>query len=697
MGRVPVSTIARAIVAVGLLLLFYVAGFALLAGLVWATIVLAQMAGAVPDFAFATATLAVGLIYPLWQIARAGVTQPPGAVLDEEQAPALWTLVRDVAAAVGTRPPDEIRLTDEVNAGVWEDAGRIGLGRGRRCLYLGVPLLVSIDDRQLMALLAHEMGHYAQGHTVFGAIVYRGGRSMRETIDRVGPNRAGGVVLSAFAAVYFLVALTVMRSMEYAADRAAVRMAGPIATRSLLTSIPILAATWDDTLWRYIATAEEDTAGDRYDQADLIDAFIHAERSEARPRERTPWDSHPPDADRLAAIGDEPVPGGAGSGPAVDLVGDRGALTAALTTEAFAARVVASAYRRADDLSGTLYRAAEDVNGRDYRGLGGVLDILGAGRAGFLAGRLSRPDLLADYVRCAISARLVRSAGARWVHVWGEQLTLRTAGGDVIDLRAPIEAACADPARVPALRLCLRDLGLPEPPGANPTSARPGFDTGLAFRRLPDGAPSEPLSLLLPDRLYLLAHYGGGRRIPADVLETAIAAAALAELRRLNRIVLVDGAVATVAIVDEASTGDRFLDSVLVHLVDSAPRPAYQWLQAIGPDAAATIRRRLSLAGFTELNDLPAATGTAEIVRLRTGLLATLRSPDPSGTPGEGELLAMLLWAAELTKPVFGWSVVAPRWFLGRLAARDPLMIGVRIVTGLSITLPSAGGGMESS
>ncbi|WP_369273087.1 hypothetical protein AB5J55_26860 [Streptomyces sp. R11] len=46
----------------------------------------------------------------------------PGLPVTEQQEPALWAAVRTLAEETGTRVPDEIVLTSDVNAAVAEDA-----------------------------------------------------------------------------------------------------------------------------------------------------------------------------------------------------------------------------------------------------------------------------------------------------------------------------------------------------------------------------------------------------------------------------------------------------------------------------------------------------------------------------------------------------------------------------------------------
>ncbi|GAA0701323.1 hypothetical protein GCM10010193_65200 [Kitasatospora atroaurantiaca] len=78
--------------------------------------------------------------------------------LRRSDAPALYGLADRVAAAVGTRPVDMIRVTDDFNAGF----GRFGLRR-RSVLRLGLPLWVPLTPQQRVALLGHEFGHDVNG------------------------------------------------------------------------------------------------------------------------------------------------------------------------------------------------------------------------------------------------------------------------------------------------------------------------------------------------------------------------------------------------------------------------------------------------------------------------------------------------------------------------------------------------------
>ena len=99
----------------------------------------------------------------------------PGRSLSGSEAPRLWSLTRDIATAVGTRPIDEIRVTPGTELAVYErGAGRRRTeDQGRRILVLGIGLLDGFGRAPFCAVLAHEYGHFAHRDTAGGDIALR--------------------------------------------------------------------------------------------------------------------------------------------------------------------------------------------------------------------------------------------------------------------------------------------------------------------------------------------------------------------------------------------------------------------------------------------------------------------------------------------------------------------------------------------
>jgi Zn-dependent protease with chaperone function len=87
-------------------------------------------------------------------------------VLFRADAPELFALVDEVARAVGTRSVHAIAVDGSINASVMT----YGV-RGRRLLVLGIPLWEVLTPAERIALLGHELAHYANGDTRNGLVV----------------------------------------------------------------------------------------------------------------------------------------------------------------------------------------------------------------------------------------------------------------------------------------------------------------------------------------------------------------------------------------------------------------------------------------------------------------------------------------------------------------------------------------------
>ena len=160
-------TTFRAGVSVLMLLGFYVLALGIVGGLGYASYWLWQehAGSGAAKLSYVTIAVTAGIVVALWRVIRAKPGEPDGVRLAPEQAPELWTTVRELAAEAKTRAPDELMITPDVNAAVSEDSKLLGFVGGRRHLYLGLPLLQALSVAQMRSVLAHELGHYSNSHT----------------------------------------------------------------------------------------------------------------------------------------------------------------------------------------------------------------------------------------------------------------------------------------------------------------------------------------------------------------------------------------------------------------------------------------------------------------------------------------------------------------------------------------------------
>lgn len=103
------------------------------------------------------------------------VREPEPVRLSPEENADFFAAVHALCAAIGIRPPRAILLSHQVNAWVQFVPGPAGLVGGARTLTIGLPLVAGLSARQLVGVLAHEFGHFAQ----------RGGMRAAHVINRI--------------------------------------------------------------------------------------------------------------------------------------------------------------------------------------------------------------------------------------------------------------------------------------------------------------------------------------------------------------------------------------------------------------------------------------------------------------------------------------------------------------------------------
>ncbi|MEU6879819.1 M48 family metallopeptidase [Streptomyces sp. NPDC046712] len=344
------GAVLRALRALVLLAGFYLLGLAMLTvlGLIdWAATLWAPGPWAL-KFYVVTAVLAVPVVRGMLMLRTPQDELTAGVVVTEADEPRLWRTVRELAEQVGTRAPDEIRLTAEVNAAVSEDSRLLGLLGGRRRLYLGLPLMAGLSEAQLRSVLAHEFGHYTHADTRLSALTARcrvqvertvahfeekaGGKVAKERarqekkaakriakgkkaheIDTAGVGftfRTMAKVYGAYGRFSLRATQADSRRQELAADLAAARIAGRDATASALREIAAVEAANGFYLDAYATLGAEfgllPPRGEVFGGVRHLLAARSEELAELRhdlpTRPASAYDSHPPIAERVALL-----------------------------------------------------------------------------------------------------------------------------------------------------------------------------------------------------------------------------------------------------------------------------------------------------------------------------------------------------------------------------------------------------------
>ncbi|MDT0433624.1 MULTISPECIES: M48 family metalloprotease [Streptomyces] len=566
------GAILRALRAVVLLCGFPLLSLLLLALLAGADVLaLTRLAGlAALKIVIVSFLLAVPVVQGVLMLRVPRAERPDGVTVTEADEPRLWALVRELADATGTRAPDEIVLTGEVNAAVGERPRLLGLLPGPRALHLGVPLLTGLSEAQLRSVLAHEYGHFTGGDTRLSALVVRGRVQLAVVIDRftsraddkvaaerarqeraaakrltrgrrprevdtrgVGLTyRAMAALYTAYAKLYLRASLSTARAQEYAADLTAARITGRDTTASALRALPALTAAHDFYLARYASLGVPVRL--LPPRGEFLGGFARmlAAREENLAELRTalpaapasPYDSHPPIAERVRRVEQLPSDGAPvaavvrvvngltgeapATGAALDLLTDPARTLAAL--EDVILTDDARSFRRAADwqdlldtamsahLTGadTPLRQALAAYTRRPPTLNDLLTLIDDGALWQLAHRLplseqaiaskgrafrefARP-VLRTSLRTMVLAEFSARSLLHWEFSWAHPATVRLPG-----------AAARDAASTDA------------PDNTRDTDARPGPDSEEVFEAALDAALADhpdtaPLRALLP-------------------------------------------------------------------------------------------------------------------------------------------------------------------------------------------------------
>jgi Zn-dependent protease with chaperone function len=255
----------------------------------------------------------------------------PGVRLTEDKYPKLFAEIRSIAAAVGQKMPAEVFLVPDLNAWVMQRGGRLIWG-GRRVMGLGLPLLNLLSVSELRAVLAHEFGHFYGGDTKLGPVIYNTRSAIARTVAGLARNRSLlQIPFSLYGKMYLRVTHGVSRQQEYAADELAAGVAGSRPLMEGLEKIhklaPAHAVYWQNEYMPIMGSGYHAPMLEGFNKF-LEDPRVEEMAARSLEEQKTgaavsPYGTHPPLGERLAAIRDLPAGGAArNTSPAVGLIGD---------------------------------------------------------------------------------------------------------------------------------------------------------------------------------------------------------------------------------------------------------------------------------------------------------------------------------------------------------------------------------------
>ena len=327
------SLAGRALLAVVLMIGFYILAVAIAAGLIY--IPYAEVAYAHRIHPKLAILCIIGALAILWSVLpRFDRFDSPGPQLTRDQHPHLFAELDGVAGSVRQEMPAEVYLVPDVNAWVTQRGGIMGFG-SRRVMGLGLPLMRMLTRSQFRAVLAHEFGHYYGGDTKLGPWIYKTRGAIGRTLQSLGEGSWLQLPFLAYGRMFLRITHAVSRRQEFVADELAARAVGsqPLigGLRTVHGMAPAFEAYW------FNECAPVLNAGFRPPLTEGFRQFVQAGRvadaigkqldEELKEGKTNPYDTHPPLRERIAAVEKLP-PGDFGSDdpPATTLLADVPAL-----------------------------------------------------------------------------------------------------------------------------------------------------------------------------------------------------------------------------------------------------------------------------------------------------------------------------------------------------------------------------------
>ena len=226
-----------------------------------------------------------------------------GVPMSREDQPSLWSLVDDVCEVTGQPGVDELRVTLAESA----SASEIG-PRFRRVLALPLAYLVALGDRELKAVIAHELFHFDHGDVGFSrrlATVYD---ALGRTLSRL--EGLGSILRYPFrwyARAVFRVLASLSRARELRADAYAAGWFGAEASARTLRITEwvgtAFAVYWRGNLARALDEGVMPPLAAGF-ASYIASLTAHGRLHDFKPAEDDqPFASHPTVVDRLTALG----------------------------------------------------------------------------------------------------------------------------------------------------------------------------------------------------------------------------------------------------------------------------------------------------------------------------------------------------------------------------------------------------------
>ncbi len=245
------------------------------------------------------------------------IPEPEGVEITAENAPGLHGMVQVICQKLGCPPFHSIKLYTDNNAFIAELPTLGLLGRYRRHLMIGVPLLIFLSEQELASVIAHECGHITGSHGREGMRIGRAQMVWERVAEELAKKGKDKYFFISRFLNWYVPALNDVhyrqsRLFELAADQASAAIAGPRAAADSLVKGQYWSSAIEHKFWESIMELNHAQPQPPEDIFVRMRAFVQdwfdpekADKLIGKIREfrSLPDATHPSPAERIAALG----------------------------------------------------------------------------------------------------------------------------------------------------------------------------------------------------------------------------------------------------------------------------------------------------------------------------------------------------------------------------------------------------------
>jgi Zn-dependent protease with chaperone function len=234
-----------------------------------------------------------------------------GTVIHNQAAMPLWDELGAICDKVGTARPDQVIVGIDDNFFVTELPITVdGKTYSNRSLYVSLSLLKQMSGGEADAVLAHEMAHFSGNDTLYSKkispLLVRYGAYLQALYEG-GVTRPIFYFMHCFRALYELSLSKLSREREFRADRIAADVTSPRDFAAALLRIAAYSKFRNDVqrgLFEQERVLQTANISEQIERGFQAFAVSFASRSDMDDLETShPFDTHPPVAERLGALG----------------------------------------------------------------------------------------------------------------------------------------------------------------------------------------------------------------------------------------------------------------------------------------------------------------------------------------------------------------------------------------------------------